>query len=277
MRAEFDLQALERGILGTRFEGKVRHFATVDSTNQLALFAAQAGAQWGVWIADEQTAGRGRGGHTWHSAPGDGIYVSALITPWIPMQDARWLPLSAGLAVRAAVRECTGLALDLRWPNDLMFGDRKCGGILVESASEPAPANWNPRVGAALRYAVIGIGLNVGHQQFPAELKDVATSLWLESGRVFEREVLLASILRSVDEEAKWMRREWMGAHSGPSLGDRFSAASSWVNGKRVRVDEGGGYTGWTRGLDSNGFLRVEDDQGAMRIVLSGGVRSASA
>jgi BirA family biotin operon repressor/biotin-[acetyl-CoA-carboxylase] ligase len=268
MPAEFNLRLLEEGILATRFEGKVRHFASVASTNQLALIAAQSGAQWGVWIADEQTAGRGRGGHSWHSAPGDGIYMSALVTPWVPMSEARYLPMLAGLATQAAVRECAGLKLDLRWPNDLMFGDRKCGGILVESASSPAPEAWLPENTSALRFAVIGIGLNVGHRQFPPELCEVATSLWLESGSLFEREALLAAMLRRLDEEVT-------GFQNAKTVAARFTAASSWVSGKRVRVGEDGGYTGWTRGLDANGFLLVEDDEGSMRTVLSGGVRSA--
>ena len=274
MSAEFDLESVERGVLPTRFEGRVQHFESVDSTNELALIAARAGARWGGWVADEQSAGRGRGGHDWHSVRGDGLYFSALVTPEVPLSYARDLPIAAGLAVQAGVLETTGLRLDLRWPNDLMFGDRKCGGILVESASEPSPETWGPSHGQALRYAVVGIGLNVGHRRFPADLATVATSLYLESEREFERDGVLAAILRYLDDEVKRMSREWRGTHNGPSLYDRFSAASSWVSGKRVSVDEGGGYTGWTRGLDAKGFLLVEDDEGVMRTVLSGGVRS---
>jgi len=203
------------------------------------------------------------------------LYVSALVTPWVPMSDARNLPMAAGLAAQAAVEECTGLRLDLRWPNDLMFGDRKCGGILVESASEPAPSDWRPEVGPGLRYAVVGIGINVNQRGFPGELEAIASSLCLESGREFEREPLLAALLRQLDEEIKRMRRGWLGTDNGPDLYRRFESQSSWASGKRVQVDEGGGYTGWTRGLDGEGFLRVEDDAGVGRTVLSGGVRSA--
>ena len=274
MSAEFDLASVERGVLATRFEGRVRHLELVDSTNELALIAARSGEKWGVWVADEQTAGRGRGGHDWHSARGDGLYFSALVSPEIPLSFARDLPIAAGLAVQAAVLETTGLKLDLRWPNDLMFGDRKCGGILVESASEPSPVEWHEEIGQALRFAVVGIGLNVGHRSFPAELAGVATSLFLESEREYDREQILAAILRYLDDEVNRISRESRGTHDGPTLYARFSAASSWVNGKRVSVEESGGYTGWTRGLDEKGFLLVEDDQGVMRTVLSGGVRS---
>jgi BirA family biotin operon repressor/biotin-[acetyl-CoA-carboxylase] ligase len=260
--AEFDGNAVEAEIRGTRFSGQVRHFRSVGSTNQLALEAAQAGATSGVWLADEQTAGRGRGGHTWHSVPGDGLYVSALVTPKIALDEARKIPLAAGLACQAAMSEASGLRPDIRWPNDLMFAERKCGGILVESASENGAEPM-------LRYAVIGIGINVNHAAFPDELRMLATSLRLETGQRFEREPLLAALLRHLDMELALLDE------GGSDLLERFAQASGWVRGKRVTVDEGGGYTGWTRGLDANGFLLVEDDSGTMHTVLSGGVRSA--
>ena len=100
----FDLAAVDAGIAGTAFAGRVLHFASVGSTNALALEAAQAGARAGVWVADEQTAGRGRGGHGWHSAAGDGLYVSALVAPALPMTMALWLSLATGLAAQAAIR-----------------------------------------------------------------------------------------------------------------------------------------------------------------------------
>jgi BirA family biotin operon repressor/biotin-[acetyl-CoA-carboxylase] ligase len=262
MQAEFQMAAIEKAIAGTRFSGHIVHLRSVGSTNQLALEAAAAGVRSGVWIADEQTAGRGRGGHHWHSAPGDGIYVSALATPRVPLSHAIRIPLATGLAAQAAIFETTGLEVDIRWPNDLMFGVRKCGGILVESVSESA--------GDGVRYVVIGIGINLNHIHFPADLARLATSLALEGERSYLREPLLAALLIHLDRE--------LGALDvgGDDLLRRFTTSSSWVSGKRVSVDEGGGYTGWTRGLDSNGFLRVEDDQGKMRTVLSGGVRSAA-
>jgi len=263
MSAEFGLAEVEREVAGTRFAGRVKHFAVVGSTNALALEAAAAGgARWGVWVADEQTAGRGRGGHEWHSVAGDGLYVSALVAPRVLLKDAAKIPLATGLAAQAAIRETTGLEVDIRWPNDLMFGNRKCGGILVESVSDGAAED-------RLRYAVIGVGINVNHAAFPAELKGVATSLYRESERHYPREPLLAALLVHLDRELEELER------ADNELLLRFSTASSWVTGKRVTVEEGGGYTGFTRGLDSQGFLQVEEDTGVIRTVLSGGVRSA--
>ena len=262
MSAEFDLGAVEEGLQDTRFAGCVTHLRTTGSTNQVALEAALAGARTGVWVADEQTAGRGRGGHRWHSAAGDGLYVSALVTPKVPLSEAPWIALATGLAVQAAIAEVAAVTIDLRWPNDLMFGARKAGGILVESVSEARAAG-----DAGLRYAVVGIGVNVGQAEFPEELREVATSLYLESGRVYAREPLLGAILRQLEAELQRLDEGAAG------LLERFAAASSWVNGKQVRVDEEGGYTGWTCGLDARGFLRVKDMEGNVRTVLSGGVR----
>jgi BirA family biotin operon repressor/biotin-[acetyl-CoA-carboxylase] ligase len=260
----FDLQAVEAGIAGTEFAGKVRHFPSVGSTNALAIEAAQGGARGGVWVADEQTAGRGRGGHGWHSSAGDGLYVSALVAPPLPMATALMLSLATGLAAQAAIAEIAGVSVDIRWPNDLMVGEQKCGGILVETAVAPE---------GTLRYAVIGVGINLNHAEFPEEIAAVATSLRIAGGREVSRDGLLAALLRRLDAEIRLLIRDWSGVDQGTDLMQRFAETSSWVRGKRVRVDEGGGYTGVTAGLDARGFLRVDGDDGVMRTVLSGGVR----
>ena len=267
--SRLDLLALNRELAGTRFVGQVRHFPSVLSTNSLALAAAQAGERGGVWVADEQTAGRGRGGHAWHSAAGDGLYVSALVVPQIAASRGMWISLATGLAVQAAIREASGLASDIRWPNDLLLSGKKCGGILVESAVAAARGNATE----TLRYAVIGVGINVRHESFPEELRAVATSLRMEAGRVIARQDLLRALLRHLDDELRWLDEEQGGAVEGRGLLERFAAASTWVRGRRVRVGEGEGYTGVTAGLGPDGFLRVEADDGSLRTVLSGGVR----
>jgi BirA family biotin operon repressor/biotin-[acetyl-CoA-carboxylase] ligase len=265
----FDLAMVNAEIVGTTFAGRVLHFPSVGSTNVLALEAAQAGARMGVWVADEQTAGRGRGGHGWHSTAGDGLYVSALVAPALPMTMALWLSLATGLAARAAIAEVTKLSVDIRWPNDLLLNSRKCGGILVETAVAPT----QDIEGAMLRYAVIGVGINVNHAAFPAEIETLATSLRMESSGEVSREALLGALLRTLDEEIGLLVHEYREQNAGVGLLERFRAASSWVRGKRVRVDEGGGYTGVTAGLDGRGFLLVDGDDGVLHTVLSGGVR----
>ena len=256
----FDVAAVNRALAGTRFARRVQHFASVESTNSLLLAAAAEGAPEGtVYVADEQTAGRGRGGHEWHSSTGDGLYVSVLIRAPLPMSEALWISLATGLAARTAVREAVGLDLDIRWPNDLMLGRRKCGGILVETAVE----------GPLLRFAVIGVGINVNHESFPPELTDLATSIRIACGQPRRREPLLIALLRAIDLELTLLES------GDPSVLNRFAAASTWVRGKRVHIAEAGGYTGLTDGIDLHGFLQVTSDDGVRHTVLSGGVREA--
>ena len=263
----FEIQFVEQLISHTRFAANLNHFATIDSTNIRAVEAATADAPDGtVFIADEQTAGRGRGGHSWHSAAGDGLYVSAIVRPNMALSEALWLSLATGLAAQRAIDQTAKLHSDIRWPNDLLLSAKKCGGILVETASFPGTP-------AQLRYAVIGIGINANHASFPPELGNLATSLRIESGVIASREGLLANLLIALDSEILALENELSGTHQGPGLLERFSAASSWVRGKRVRVDEDGGYTGTTAGLNRKGFLEVACDDGTARTVLSGGVR----
>jgi BirA family biotin operon repressor/biotin-[acetyl-CoA-carboxylase] ligase len=145
---------------------------------------------------------------------------------------------------------------------------KKCGGILVETVITPASgASTEP----ALRYAVIGIGINLNHESFPGELAQLATSLRIETGGAIRRETLLIALLQALERELQLLTQT-----GGSNLLDRFAAASTWAKGKRVRVEENGGYTGVTAGLDIRGFLLVEGDDGAKHTVLSGGVREQS-
>jgi BirA family biotin operon repressor/biotin-[acetyl-CoA-carboxylase] ligase len=269
--ASFDLSSVAAALANTAFANKLQHFPSVGSTNVLAQEAAQAGAAHGsVWIADEQTAGRGRSNHAWHSVAGDGLYVSVLLRPRMALTDALWLSLATGLAAQAAIVAVTGLPPDIRWPNDLLIGSKKCGGILVETSAIASQSD----APAMLRYAVVGVGINVNHQSFPSELETLATSLRRESGKQWTRETILVEFLRALEREIALLEVELRGHLTGPTLLGRFAAASSWVRGKRVSVDEGGGYTGVTDGLDTRGFLRVAGDDGVLHTVLSGGVRA---
>jgi BirA family transcriptional regulator, biotin operon repressor / biotin---[acetyl-CoA-carboxylase] ligase len=270
MPDSFDLSGVTAALADTVFANHMHHLPSVGSTNAIALEAAQSEAPHGsVWVADEQTAGRGRGGHVWHSTAGDGLYVSVLLRPQMALVDALWLSLATGLAVQGAIRTATGLTPDIRWPNDLLIVGRKCGGILVET-SAMAP---EPGMPAMLRYAVVGIGLNVNHKSFPPELEALATSLRRESGKPWPREQILVELLPALQREIALLEAELHGTSFAAGLLERFAASSSWVRGKRVRVEEDGGYTGVTDGLDPRGFLRVAGDDGVLHTVLSGGVR----
>ncbi len=274
----FDLTRVNDAIAGTQFTGRVQHLDTIPSTNSLALALAHAGARHGVWIADEQTAGRGRGTHAWHSARGAGLYMSALIAPEITVDKAQRLSFLAAIAVQSAICALFDLKakeqIDIRWPNDLMFArphgpQRKVGGILIETAANPAP----PHGPAMLRYAVIGIGVNLNHTSFPPALDATATSIRRELAPPvgpLPREPLVAAILVALDRELRALTGD-----PEPRTSD-LAQYSSWLENKRVRVearDAADSYTGTTAGLDEHGFLRVTAADGTTRTVLSGGLR----
>jgi BirA family biotin operon repressor/biotin-[acetyl-CoA-carboxylase] ligase len=217
-----------------------------------------------VWLAEEQTAGKGRAGHGWESRPRDGIYLSALLRPRLAPAEVIILSLAAGLAVVEAVHEVTGLWSDLRWPNDVMMGGRKFCGILTEMNAEVT----------RVRYVVVGMGLNVNNEEFPPELAPIATSLCRETGSKVSRVELVAALLRALDREQAALADGTAGMREAAraAILRRFERHSSHCCGAAVTVEEDGGYEGVTRGLDERGFLRVETEEG-MRTVLSGGVR----
>jgi BirA family biotin operon repressor/biotin-[acetyl-CoA-carboxylase] ligase len=257
----YDLTALNSALGGTPFPGNIRYFPTIHSTNVLAMQEAGEGAPEGmVYLADEQTAGRGRGAHSWHSSRADGLYVSILLRPRVAPADILWLSLAAGLAVREAVRQVTSLQADIRWPNDLLLGKKKFCGILTELNAEVT----------RVRHAVVGIGINVHQESFPGELGRTAASLRTETGRSWARQDLLIALLQSLHREAEALSAETAGAAA--KILRRLEGASTWIRGKQVHVDEGEGYFGVTAGLDPRGFLQVRTPQG-LRTVHSGGVR----
>lgn len=261
-------------VRNTIFSGNIHHCIQADSTNSVALRGAALAAQHpdetpegAVFLAEEQTAGRGRGAHTWHSERGNGVYCSFLLRPPMTPAESLWLSLIAGVAVQDAVREITGLAADIRWPNDLILNDKKFAGILTEMSSE----------GNKVHHAVIGIGVNVNHPIFPEELKDSATSLALEGGKQFPRLEVAAALIRALDREYRALLRAMTSPIRTPALRfepimRRVESRSSYATGKLVHVEEDGGYDGVTDGLDPRGFLRIRTEQG-LRMVISGSVR----
>lgn len=254
-------ELLEPLLRGTIFAEHIHHYYRAGSTNTLALEAATAGAPQGsVFLAEQQTAGRGRGSNQWHSAESTGIYCSAILRPALPPSDVLPLSLAAGLAVQAAIREIDSRVLaDLKWPNDLLINGKKFCGILTELSGEAT----------RVRHIVVGIGINVNQAQFPAELAQTATSLRLSTGSEWSRVELCAALLKSLD-------REYRGLLPGPGtqaeILRRFEEGSSSVRGRKVRIEENGGFEGVTAGLDPRGFLQVRTDEG-LRVVLSGTVR----
>ena len=220
-------------------------FESVDSTMREAALRP-LGA---VVVADEQTAGIGRQGHGWHSERGAGLYVSVVLPVASPV-----LTLALGLAVSEAVARSADLACDLRWPNDVLCGERKLAGILVQLHEGKT---------------VAGIGINVNHEAFPADLAAIATSVRIETGRPHSREQLLIALLGTIESFTAML----LSGGAAPVI-EQFTKSSSYAGGKRVIVEQGGEtHRGVTAGLDSAGFLILRKDDGSQIRVLAGGVR----
>jgi BirA family biotin operon repressor/biotin-[acetyl-CoA-carboxylase] ligase len=169
--------------------------------------------------------------------------------------------MMAGLSAHTAIQAQSGLAVDLKWPNDLLIGGKKVGGILTEMHAEPAQ----------VRFVIVGIGLNVNQEKFPADLAASATSLRLESGRAQSRLELLVRLLREFERDYNDFLSE------GPAaVIERFTRVSSYAQGKRVRVSNGKeNFTGTTAGLGPEGLLQVRRDGGQVTTVIAGDVAEA--
>jgi BirA family biotin operon repressor/biotin-[acetyl-CoA-carboxylase] ligase len=255
-------EILDPMIRGTIFESHIRHFYKIGSTNTAAMSAAAEGAPEGtVFLAEEQTAGRGRGAHTWDSARSVGIYCSVILRPALPPADVLIISLAAGLAVHRAIQDVRAdVTPDLKWPNDVLIGGKKVCGILAEMNAEAT----------RVRYLVVGIGINVNQSRFPKELENDATSLRMVTGSEWSRVELAAALLKSLDREYRELIQQ---PDARRSILRRFAEHSSWIRGKQVRVMENGStLEGATEGLDERGFLLVRTPRG-LQTVLSGTVR----
>lgn len=237
---------------------RIIRLETAASTMIEAARLADAGCESGtVVVAERQTAGHGRYQRPWHSPAGTGLYFTVVLRLPLAPEAIPIVTLSLGLAAAEAVTRTAGLAPDLRWPNDVLLNGRKCAGILTELHNNAVLA---------------GIGVNVNQESFPEDLRGIATSLRLESGRAQDREALLAALLEAIDQHAGLLVRE------GPEPVLRlFTEASSYARGRRVTVEQDGRVlTGVTAGLDRHGFLILEEDSGARSVIMAGGVRPAS-
>ncbi|HEX5411447.1 MAG TPA: biotin--[acetyl-CoA-carboxylase] ligase [Terriglobia bacterium] len=238
---------------------KVIHYFRTDSTNSVALaLGARAASHGTVVIAEEQTSGRGRLGRNWYSEKSSGIYTSIVLRPALAPATAPILTLLAGVAAHHAVRSAAGIGADIRWPNDLLVNGKKVCGILTEMKAEVD----------RLHVVVLGIGINVNHTSMPDELRETATSLALEGGRHYSRLQILAELLREVEHYYHMLLNEGSAA-----IVREWSAASSYADGKRVRVKAGGcEYSGVTQGMDASGALKIRRDDGRQELLVAGEV-----
>ncbi len=228
------------------------------STNDVARDQARKGAQAGFLVAaSRQTKGRGRLGRNWESPPGRGLYVSIVVRPDLAMSEAGQLPILTSLALRDAVEAVAGVQPQIKWPNDLMLNGRKLAGVLIETEQKAG----------RLVFAVIGMGLNVRHEadDFSPDVRELATSLYLATGRAYRRVDLLVALLgafeRRLAQPFAEAREAW--------------AASSLTLGQRVTLTTARGRKyGQAIGLDESGALLVRGDSGEIETITAGDMQA---
>lgn len=256
--ASIDAAALQLALKTTVFGRKtVLLNSTVSTQGEVQKLAEEGHEEGIVVLAEEQTGGRGRFGRKFYSPAGKGIWMSLLLRPDLPLQSTPQLTLLAGVAVCRAIRACTGADVGIKWPNDLLIGGRKMCGILVESAVEDH----------VLRYCVAGIGVDVNFEEndYPEELRSIATSIRMETGHVVDRAPLAAAILNELEGLYSMYKKDGFGI-----IASLWEALSVTVH-RQVKVyNAQGSIEGRAIGLDPSGALLVEQDNGERVMVVSG-------
>jgi BirA family biotin operon repressor/biotin-[acetyl-CoA-carboxylase] ligase len=227
--------------------GKPMHLvASSPSTSDEAKHAARAGAPHGAtWVAEQQTAGRGRQGRAWLSTPGENLLFSVLVrTACVPSRLPP-IALAAGLAVRDAVAiAAPESAPMLKWPNDVLVGGKKVAGVLVEAIT----------AGSRVEAVIVGIGINVLTRDFPPEIADQATSIALVAATPPDRAAILADVIAALDRDLHVVLARGLGL-----LRARLEAVDA-LRDRRVRSDSGD--VGIASGIDDDGRLVVRRNDG---------------
>ena len=242
--------------MGASPTAAIVRFETVESTQSVAFALAERGAaDRTVVVADQQSAGRGRRGRTWQAPAGTSLLASIIVRPRLPQSLLATLSLATAVATTDALGRVARVKARVKWPNDVLVEGKKIAGILLESrlGAQPLPA--------------IGVGINLGQREFPPDLAATATSVALETGRVPDRETMLATLLEEFDA---W-RARLEGEGFGP-VRERWRALSDTI-GRRVTVDA---ISGVAVDLDADGALLI-DVGGEIKRVIAGAITSGDA
>ncbi len=245
-------------LTGGRFGRKLSYHEATLSTNILAKALAAEGAPEGsVVVADCQSGGRGRMGRTWVSPPGVNLYFSLILRPKLPSFRVPQLTLLVAAAIHRALSALVPeIEVKIKWPNDLLLNGRKVCGVLCEMQSEPDLAH----------FVVVGIGLNVNQQDVPPELQGRATSLFLESNRLFSRPELLATVLNHLEP----LYDAWLGEED-LSFILPYLEEHSLLHQKEVAIDQlNRTVRGRVSGIGRSGELKLEQEDGQTCLISSG-------
>ena len=242
----------------TKWAGKTVHFAReTDSTNLWIKRLAKEGASEGTLaLAEFQSAGRGRLGRSWEVPEGTSVMMSILLRPKFEPQYAPTLTLVMGMAVAKAVKNL-GFDVSIKWPNDVVVSHKKICGILTEMGVRDGKID----------YAVIGVGINVNIREFPEEMADKATSLYLESGREFDRSQIPGLVMEAFEEYYE----KFAATCDLSGLKEEYESILANYN-QPVRVLAKEPYEGVARGITDGGELLVEKTDGTIATVSAGEV-----
>ena len=242
----------------TKWAGKTVHFAReTDSTNLWIKRLAKEGAPEGTLaLAEFQSAGRGRLGRSWEVPEGTSVMMSILLRPKFEPQYAPTLTLVMGMAVAKAVKSL-GFDVSIKWPNDVVVSHKKICGILTEMGVRDGKID----------YAVIGVGINVNIREFPEEMADKATSLYLESGREFDRSQIPGLVMEAFGEYYE----KFAATCDLSGLKEEYESILANYN-QPVRVLAKEPYEGVARGITDGGELLVEKTDGTIATVSAGEV-----
>ena len=241
------------------WRGNIHYFDTIDSTNTQAKIMAAAGAPHGtVLIADCQTGGRGRMGRSFYSPAGTGVYMSMILRPNCPAQELLHLTCATAVAVADGIYRAANLQADIKWTNDLVYKQKKLGGILTELTLDND---------GNVDYAVVGIGINCNQtsDSFPSEIKNIATSLRLCTGKQVDRATVITGILVSLQQMLGQLKNttEILAQYRTKCI--TIGQDISLIRGDTVSH-------GKALDIDETGSLVVQFDDGQIRTVNSGEV-----
>lgn len=235
---------------------KAYHLETVGSTNAFLKEQAKR-VNTALVVADAQSAGRGRLGRSWESAKGEGLWMSMLLRPPIQPLKASMLTQVVAVSMAKAIREVAGIQVQIKWPNDLMVGNRKVCGILTEMAAEIN----------AIEYVIIGIGLNIAQGAFPDDLKEIATALAWHTNKPVKRDLIIARFLKCFSEDYQ----RFLEAGDLVDFVADLNALS-YLKGHQVWLSETPEVTYLALGVSRDGELMLNDAQGQTRLVAFGEV-----
>lgn len=238
---------------------KIIYYKQLDSTNtEIARLATEGAMHGTVVVADAQTAGKGRRGRGWESPAGENIYMSILLRPDCVPDRAPMLTLVMAYSVAKVIREIGFADIQIKWPNDLVLLGKKICGILTEMQLQDTEID----------YVVVGVGINVNTSRFPEELKDTATSLYLESGRVFDRKRIIESVVGHFEKAYQ----QFLETQDLSFFREAYNAMLVNVD-KEVRVLEPGNeYIAYAQGINSEGELLVRTEDGEEKRIYAGEV-----